>query len=125
MISIGKRRWTFTLRGLLLAMTVVGGWLGYYVHWIRARREAHGWIDAHVSRDFLVLVGDDSERKRFPWPLALLGEAPLNDDGIPLRPLETERYNPAGYLARTEEIRRLFPETEFVDLGDGSIYWPD
>ena len=125
MLSTDKRRWTFTLRGLLLAMTVVGGWLGYYVHWIRARREAHVWIDAHVSGDFPGLDGDDSERQRFPWPLALLGEAPLVDEAIALRPLETERYNPASYLSRIEEIRRLFPETEFVDFGDGSVYWPE
>ncbi len=34
-----RRRWTrWSLRGLLLVMTVFGVWLGYEVNWIRERR---------------------------------------------------------------------------------------
>ena len=64
-----RRRWSFSLRALLAAVTVcgiVGGWVAYQINWIHRRHAVLRWSPILVS-----VRGN----KQAPPPLGLFGEA--------------------------------------------------
>jgi hypothetical protein len=104
-----RRRWfRFSLRALVLVVTIVACWFGYYSNWASERRSAKVWIDAHKANTFW--HGPAARAGLFPWQLRLFGELPVD-----LIWTEIRDEAPADYLQQTERIRRLFPEANFND----------
>jgi hypothetical protein len=113
-----KRRWfRFSLRTLLVAVTVISVWLGYYVNWKNQRREARMWLSMQMNGGSF--GGFDGKPAEFPWTLKLLGEKPER--------LILVRYEPADayldlypipdeYQALVRHVERLFPEADVLDL---------
>ncbi len=99
-IAVARRRLSFSLRTLLLAMTVLSGWLGWQYHWIRQRREI-------LAQTPIVVT----EPGRAPLGLRLLGE---------------EGFASIDCLMRDDvpALGRLFPEAQ-VRHFDGCILWGD
>ena len=104
-----SRRWLrFSLRTFFVLLMLFGialGWVGAQLKWIRERRAAREWIDAHGHRweeraEFTVSLGNTA-----PWCLQLLGE--YGECEIEIDP---QRINVNEPSWDANEIRRLFPE---------------
>ncbi len=103
------RRWcTFSLRALLLAMTLPALWFGYYHHWVAQRCAARQWVEAHHQQDFVCrhpgFIVD------LPWPLRLVGESKESLLWV-YRAQETSK----DYRQAIEHLGRLFPEAQIFD----------
>lgn len=88
---------TFTLRALFLAVTVVGLWLGYHLHWINERHRA---IDEQRISWFSVPNMGSPIIPPTPWCLRLFGERNASDALIAQDPIAEKEY---------ERIKTLFP----------------
>jgi len=112
------RRWfRFSLRTLLVAITLFGLWLGYYINWIHQRQQARAVEDREAVeiQDNVEIVKAVMGVKTvvqvppphwFSWVLAILGERPVN--GILLSGSEKDPKQ----KALAELYRKLFPESE-------------
>ena len=101
MTAAPRRRWfRFSLRTLLVMVTVFGAWFGVQVKWIRDR---HEWLKNHPQ----VIIwadnrGGPNELVPAPWSLRILGEPGIRK----LYP---------GYRASRadfEQAKALFPEAQ-------------
>jgi hypothetical protein len=114
-----KRRWLrFSVRTLLIAVTIFCVWLGWASRWVTQRRHA-------VDRSTGVFRDGDG---RTPWSLWLLGERGaativVHVHGKTLQDANARAEQLAPELKR---LQRLFPEAEiktlrnwpYMDLGD-------
>jgi hypothetical protein len=103
-----SRRWyRFSLRTMLVLVTLVAvvlGSLAYPIHWIRARRT---FVAAHAGCEIdatWVNVHDSSYTAPTPWILYLLGE-----HGVAAWEIHCLSWD------ERKEAKRLFPEAEFLD----------
>lgn len=75
--AIKHPRLRFSLRAMLLAVTVLGLWLGFQTNRIRQRAKAVELIESlggHVSYDYRRLHGYDSQPPGSPWMQWLFGK---------------------------------------------------
>ena len=106
-----SRRWLrFSLRTFFVLLMLLGvalGWAGAQLRWIRERRAAREWIDAHGQR--WEEVAESAEPPPLvntaPWSLQLFGE--YGEFEIEIEP---QRINVSEPSWDVNEIRRLFPE---------------
>jgi hypothetical protein len=122
------RRWfRFSLRTLLVAITLFGLWLGYYINWIHQRQQARAVEDREAVeiQDNVEIVKAVMGVKTvvqvppphsFSWVLAILGERPVN--GVLLSGSEKDPKQ----KALAESYRKLFPES---DVGCRDDFPPD
>jgi hypothetical protein len=104
---------------ILLLAAVSLGWLGYYVKWKNERNGMRAWIDAHSVGG---AIGYQMEpRPPLPWMLSLLGETPVETLFIAHSSLSFGGPAPDGYRRVVQTLTALFPETQIVDLSDGSF----
>jgi hypothetical protein len=116
-----RRRWfQFSLRTMLVMVTIVGVWLGvwlgYYVNWKSQRQEARAWLGMQMNGGSFGF--HRKPESAFPWVLKLMGEEPM--------PLILMRYEPMDnyahdhvsdeYLNLVKRVERLFPEAVVWDL---------
>src|SRR4051812_25415878 len=83
------RRWfRFSLRTLLIAITVFGLWLGYYVNWIHQRHAAKTAAEVFAFNDAVMVVARMGVTmvapppNPYPWSLKILGERPMHGIGL-------------------------------------------
>ncbi len=114
-----RRRWWFSLRTLLVIVTiscVFLGWLGVQLRWIHERHEALRWVMPLHARQLAAQSGTSPPlRKGFyvshagvqaPWNLRIFGES-----GVERLEVDPEWLNmDAPYSL--DELRSLFPEAE-------------
>jgi hypothetical protein len=135
------RRFRFSLRAALILIAVAAivlGWFSYHKKWIHDRNEARKWIFTHrglpISGDtsFIVTRPDGSQVKsndglvttdgkllkdfpKAPLSLRLLGEPSVRF--VFLSGVAGEGNPPIDFAERNDklpELRRLFPQAEFV-----------
>ena len=116
MATVPIRRWfRFSLRTLLIAVTLVGlflGWLGVQWKWLAGRREARRWLGA--AKESMVSPAMPGKfRVDAPWSLRLLGEDGIVGIGLD----EVEFAGPVPYTP--EELQHLFPEARIEPSRDG------
>jgi len=112
-----RRRWfRFHLRTLLVAVTLVCGlcgYLGWALNWIRQRQvflESHPkWLYSVARQDWPA-----------PWPLGLFGEVGIIYIQMQIAPGRKEELK--ELKARTEEVKRLFPESEVQSFLEDEWY---
>ena len=109
------RRFRFGLRSLFVLVTVICVWLGYYLNWMRQRREflkdcpVHHITYTTVAMMEERLEKDPSVAKFYrPLPIApailrVFGEQAILS--IIIHPSDVER---------TERAKRLFPEARYI-----------
>jgi hypothetical protein len=116
---LGSFHFRFSLRTIFALVTVFCLWFGYQINWIHKRQAARHWIEEHAIRGSIGFYPEP--RPDLPWSLRLLGERPevvvvvcdVADD-------------PRDYSRRVDEIRRLFPEAQVVDMSLlHARPWPD
>jgi len=122
-----RRRFRFSLRTLLLSVTILGacmGWLGVQIQWIRDRNEARAWLAlqmgleslrrGHTSSSCLDPYIQDSfawDDHPAPWSLRLLGE-------LGARSVHVPAVDPAEACdARLSRMQHLCPEAEVCVVG--------
>ena len=115
------RRWfRFSLRTLLVAITVLGLWLGYYVNWMHERRAARIAPEVLVFADRVVEMNRAGKVVVVPPPhpfsssLAILGEQSVN--GFLLRGSRKDSEN----QRLAERYQKLFPESELIFVFDAA-----
>ncbi len=102
----------------MVAVAILGVWLGYHLHWISERREARAWLDMNL--DIGGSIGfTPKPPSAFPWTLRLLGEKP--ESLILMRHAGSDHYHghypvPDEYLALVRRVESLFPEAIVKDL---------
>jgi hypothetical protein len=107
---MNPRRWfRFSLKALLIVVTVFGCWLGYHLNWIRQRGEAlrdTQVANADTAKDFSGLLGGgEPGRPIAPSWLYLFGERGVTSINIWMTAdQEADRK-------KVDEFRRLFPES--------------
>lgn len=117
-----NRRWfRFGLRTMFVVVTLVGLWLGYYLHWISARQEARLWIATHfIGGSFGYQAKDPSA---FPLMLKVLGEKPeplilMNHQPTQVlwlgSPYQYDALDQYHVLLR--RVESLFPEAVVMDV---------
>jgi len=87
----------YSLRTLLLVVTIVALWLGYSANWIRQRREFSKQPDVIAS---ILPTWPNGDHVKAPWQIRILGEQGVDAISTP----DTQR----------EEAERLFPESDFM-----------
>jgi hypothetical protein len=102
-----RRRWLrFSLRTMLVGLTVVGCWLGYYGHWHRQRSDALEWINVHQG--WGNWLREETTPRSIPWSLYLWGDRPVAEIWIANQIGESlEEFD-----ARAKTISGLFPEAQ-------------
>ena len=94
-----RRRLRFSLRALFLAVTIVGGWLGYHLNWIRER---HAFLSQpHVTTTLI-------PAHRAPLALSMMGE-PGKTTVVVQCDWESSKLS-SYEEAQVALARRLFPE---------------
>ena len=125
MTTAPKRRWfKFSLRTLFVAVTVLGMWIGYYIHWKQERREARLWLGVHGG---MGLYGWHKVEPRppLPWMLKLLGEESEEEIHITHNASANRGERPPiEYDQLVDRLAKLFPEAQVVD-GSGNVEWED
>jgi hypothetical protein len=109
-----RRRWTFSVRAMLIAVAIIAlavGWVANQLHWIRQRHVlmANGLI---LPKD----LGDPHPSQRPPagpwdippWPLGWFGERGVEAPSITLISVPVDEVDSIAELTR---VQRLFPET--------------
>lgn len=115
------RRFRFSLRWLLVVVTLVGvllGWIGMQLRWIHDRREALQWILPLHQRQIAAEVGNQLPPRKgvtvsnaestAPWSLRLFGEWGV--ERIEIDP----KFLHEGDGYSLDELRMLFPEADVV-----------
>ena len=105
-----QRRWLrFSLRGLFVAITIFGCWLGYQLNWIRQR---HAWLaspEAKSENFFLTRENDHP-----PGMLWLFGEPGFDSIHLTMPPRKIAREGSPVLtpeeMERARLVQRLFPE---------------
>ncbi len=105
----------FTLRTLLVVVTLVGCGLGYEVNWIRRRHAAMPWIEAHLEcRGSLGQhYSPGPPRPPMAWWLQMLGEK--SEPALDL--YQHEEDSDEEFERKFSEAEHLFPETYFRRSG--------
>ncbi|HEY2839685.1 MAG TPA: hypothetical protein VGJ26_11070 [Pirellulales bacterium] len=106
---------------MLVVVALFALWLGYYTHWIRQRREGLIWLEKHDFPEWRSIELIRTPRPDLPWPLRLLGERPASSRLV--QALEEDRRDLPAYLARRDEIRRLFPECVIQNVEGDTEPW--
>ena len=113
---INRSRFTFSLRTLLVLVTIIGSFLGYLaiqLQWIRDRSEAKRWlIDTRarqLARDSGIIMPPRkgtylSRSEKAPWILRILGEG-----GVERLEVEPAWLNSDSRYS-IDELQLLFPE---------------
>ena len=106
---ITSPRLRFSLRTLLIVVTVLSCWLGYHLNWIRQRNQAlrdTQVANADTAKDFSGFLGSgEPGRPIAPSWLYLFGERGVTSINIWMTAdQEADRK-------KVEEFRRLFPES--------------
>jgi hypothetical protein len=106
-----KRRWfRYSLRTLFVVVTLFALWMGYHLNWIRQRRDARKWIEAHPVGGS---IGYHAERRPdISWSLWILGE---KAEQIVIMVGEADRDEREEYIDRVQNVITLFPESQVVD----------
>jgi hypothetical protein len=95
------RRWfSFSLRSMLAVLTLAGVWIGYQLHWIRARHDAAATPCVHTFG-----------RRLAPVSLRLFGE--MGVSAILFYCEEIQHPNSAE-LPEIRRLKSLFPESSVV-----------
>lgn len=103
MMSLRQLRPRFTLRAVLVAMTLVALFLGYHLNWIRQRRAAIANGAALPTFNLM----QSSFPPDAPGLLGIFGERGYNEFTITYRdPIHRERER--------SRVAKLFPEAEAV-----------
>jgi hypothetical protein len=112
-----RRRWSFSLRTLFVVVTVLAGWLGYYVHWKNERSKARAWLDTRRAISYAFRYTTEP-RPAMPWMLGVLGDHPEIDIILIRREPSGVNSEPAPpeYRQLVRRIVGLFPEAQVVDL---------
>lgn len=101
------RRLQFGLRTAFVLLTVGGvlfAWLGWNLHWLRARRAALGACEVTTSRT----------EKQAPGILPWFGEKGFDELVIPLDELDAPRPLTDGEQTRIAAVQQLFPEAKVL-----------
>jgi hypothetical protein len=112
------RSFRFSLRTLLVAITLSGLWLGYYVNWIHERHKPRAVLvgQGTVCIEQTIRVPNAPPGcpppNPFSWTLAMLGEQPVNCITLSGSERDTAKHTLA------ESYRKIFPESEVVCLED-------
>jgi hypothetical protein len=125
MIPARKRRWSFSLRTLFVAVTVLCVWLGYELNWIHqrhallARRET---MFAGLTRRMADLPPDGWQigdripvgvpRSPAPWSLRILGEDAIAELDFAFCASEGQTRPNDREWHEVELCRSLFPEAQ-------------
>ena len=93
---------------MFVAVTVLAGWLGYELNWIRQRRSVgeEAWLSRSVSRRTGL-----PEKRTAPGLLWLFGEPGYVDVIVVLGPREGGELT-ADEKARLARVENLFPEAD-------------
>jgi hypothetical protein len=123
--NLPTRRWfRFSLKTLLIAITVFGLWLGYYVNWMHERRAAKAAPEVFsINHEIVVELYMGAQRAvppphPFPWSLTLLGEKPALAVGLHGSADDSENQRLA------ERYQKLFPESRIGFMFKGSAKDP-
>ena len=109
MSFLPTRRWLrFSIRTLLIAVTILCMWLGWAMQWIHQRRDA-------VDRAGAVTRNGEADA---PWPLRILGEpgsatVVVNVHGETLKEANERAQQISPQI---ERLQKLFPEAEIKTL---------
>ena len=101
-----RYRWLrYSIRTLLLAVTIVCLWLGWTVPWARQRQQAREWLYAHGGflSDHPTYTPPD--HRLAPWGMGLIGESGVADLFLDQQHLKEPELIPAA-----RRMRKLFPE---------------
>lgn len=109
-----RPRLRFSLRTLLVLVTVLCVWLGYQLNWIQERREARELLRRNGA-----MWSEETDNTPAPLSLRVFGEKGLGMFWIGL-PTETDRYDRQEMVAK---FKRLFPEVRVI--GDHSEDSPE
>jgi hypothetical protein len=108
-----RPRLTFSLRTMLVLVTILCIWLGYHLNWIRQRREALAWVETHGAKWW---ASSPWEPIPAPMGLRLLGQ-----DGVSLIDCDSmawrSREEQDALKQRFATYRQLFPEA-IVTIGE-------
>jgi hypothetical protein len=108
-MSLTRLRFRFSLRSLLLGMTmlcIVLAWFVTHLKWKHDRKVAREWIEESVT----FCVGYTGRVVEAPWSLSLLGE-----QSTPTIWAVRKHWQP-GDESRMGELSKLFPEAEISDI---------
>jgi len=127
-----SRRWLrFSLRGMLVVITLFGIWLGFQVNWLRQRREARRWIEQHETRGgwsgvdptritVTKLDGTTYQKEAVNAPLSL--RLLVGENRLAYIKLDKSKLSEAD-IPRLNALHALFPEAEGVDIFEpGAVY---
>jgi hypothetical protein len=104
---VPKRRWLrFSIRTLLVAVTIFCVWLGWQVKWISAR---HSQLKTKYASG--IVVGRPAES---PWPLAYFAEK-----SVQYIELVQEERTSKAVRQQVMALKQLFPEAEIAYYDDG------
>lgn len=113
-----SRRWSFSLRTLMIVIALVACWLVYYQNWKSQRQIARAWMQAQGFEGPMGGFGGiQSNPSALPWGLRVLGEEPLHLFLMKYEPAAKNFSSPSEeYQSLVERIRRLFPEAAVLDV---------
>ena len=112
-----RRRWyRFSLRTMLVLVSLVCvtcGYVGWALNW---KRQRHVFLESHPK----CLYSVPSQDWPAPWPLRLFGEVGIIHIQMQLVPGRKEELK--ELKARTEEVKRLFPESKVQSFLEDKWY---
>lgn len=131
-----RRRFRFSLRTLLLVVTLIGGFLGYHLHWIRQRQVflARDGVQVHTipagqqvfyTNPFQpgVLVPRDPNAGRAPGFLWLFGERGVSDLSVSVIIDDPFEEPPPDLYEPYKLAQKLFPEANVFSNVSDSEEW--
>jgi len=107
-------RLKFSLRTFFVVVTLLClpcVWIGYQLNWIRERREARHWLEAHEQ---MYIRARDAVDSVLPEP-APAGLDLLGEEGVAYISLFPTEEHPFDRQEKLAELSRIFPEASYFE----------